>query len=225
MRCERTQLERAVRQLVVILRMPGAVALRQGHPGPPLGRRLGAHHARLAFPTHEERARRRRVQEGVGAIDVVRAHGQLEAAEPVLEPDPSGPCRGDAPGLLVHLRHGKRPPVLVERAQAIHVPLVLTDEIAAGRPHREPDIHGRGAAVLGLQRDLRAARLGLRDPQDVRGRHARGSLADEAALLWTARSQRWTRASRTSESGVSAFSRSRRTNRAYSRLMRRGYSL
>jgi len=115
----------------------------------------------------------------VGRIDVVGAHGQLEASQPVLDPDAPGPGRGDAPGVLVHLGHRQRSPVLVHGVQAVDVALVLPDQIAARRPHRQARVHRRGAAGLRLQGDLRAARLRLRDPQDVRSRHARGSVADE----------------------------------------------
>ncbi len=174
-RSERAHLERAVHQLVVVLGVPRAVALRERHPGPPFGRRLGAHRAGLVLATDEERARGGRIEEGVRRIDVVGADRQLETTEPVLDADAARSRRGDAPGLLVDLLHRERTAALVHGAQAIDVTLVLADQVAARGPDGQPRLHRRQAAGIRLERDLGAARLWLGDLEDIRRRHARQS--------------------------------------------------
>src|SRR5438067_438884 len=132
--------------------------------------------AKRGTSSAQERTGGGRVEEGVRRIDVVGAHGQLEAAEPVLHPHPARPAAGHAPGLPVGLLDLQRPPVLVARDEAVDVPLVLADEVAAGGPHGEPDVQGCRAPRVRFQRDLGTLRLGLANSQRVAGRHPRISL-------------------------------------------------
>jgi hypothetical protein len=162
-RSERPHLEGAVRQLVIIPRLPSFAAPRKSHPRLPPGGQLGAHGARLLFPAHEKGASGSGIEERVRGIDVVRPDGQLEAREAVLDTHTPRARRRDAPRLLVRLLDRERPPVVVRRAKAVDMPLVLANQIAARSPDGKAYLQRRSPPGVRLERDLRAARLWLRD--------------------------------------------------------------
>jgi len=76
-------LEGTVGQLVVVLRLPGAVLEREGHPDPPFRRQLHAQRAGFVLAADDEHGRGAGVQERVGSVDVIGADRQLETVQPV----------------------------------------------------------------------------------------------------------------------------------------------
>ena len=85
MRPLRPALERAVGELVVVLRLERAVLEGKRVPGAPSRRQLQPHRARLAFASDDERRRGARIQERVRGVHVVRPHRQLEAVQAVRD--------------------------------------------------------------------------------------------------------------------------------------------
>ena len=163
----RTQLERAVGQLVVILRGVHAIGKRQRRPRPPRLRHLQPHRAWLLLAPDDENRRRTRVQECMRRIDVVGAHRQLEAVQPVRHPHRPRLIRRDAPGVLVHLLDRQLAAVLGARVQAVDMPLVLADQIAPRRPHRQPDVERLRATRFERELDFDPPGLRLCDAKRV----------------------------------------------------------
>ncbi len=104
-------------------------------------------------------------------VDVVGAHGQLEAVDAIRDLNPAGARAIDAPGVLVGLLDRQLAPFAVVRPQAVDVALVLADQVAAGGPHRHAHVQAARVARLDGKLDLDAARFGLRNAERVRVGH------------------------------------------------------
>src|SRR5438309_6732700 len=96
-------LEGTVGKLVVVLGDVDAVLERERDPGQPAPGQLQAHGAGLALAADHECGCRARIEEGMRAVDVVGADGQLEAVEPVADADRARSGGTNAPGQLVDL--------------------------------------------------------------------------------------------------------------------------
>jgi hypothetical protein len=121
------------------------------------------------------------VPEGVAVVQLARAHAQLVGVDRVAHAHLARAAGLDAPGVLVRLRPRERAARPVARLEPLHVPLVLADEVGAGRPDRQEQVErgGRGRPVAQPRLHLEEVRVRPRhrdrvgDLRRVRGDCAR----------------------------------------------------